>query len=139
MGWQINHGLRAFVPAKSLALSVELFQYNWHPRTTTVLWVSSRVLSLIKTFYFQNMATRKPRDKCTPYAFFLNICREKCNKKLSKEVDFKTLSKICWEKWNKMSEYHKRRFVQMAEFDEIRFNEEMMEYKNRGGTVSFFL
>ena len=75
---------------------------------------------------------RKPRGKCTPYAFFLNICREKCAKKLSREVDFKTLSDICWGKWNCMTEYQKRRFVQMSEYDEVRYCREMTEYnRNR--------
>ena len=72
---------------------------------------------------------KKPRGRCTPYAFFLNVCREKCAKKIAAKVDFKTLSRICWEKWQVMTEYQKTRFVQMSKYDEIRFKKEMVEYK----------
>ena len=75
--------------------------------------------------------SKKPRGKCTPYAFFLNVCREQCIKKLSKEVDFEMLSKICWEKWNVMTDFQKIRFNQMSKYDELRYEKEMMEYKNR--------
>ena len=57
---------------------------------------------------------QKPRGRCTPYAFFLNVCRDQCAKKLSREVDFKVLQKICSKKWSLMSDYHKVRFVQMS-------------------------
>ena len=70
----------------------------------------------------------KPRGKCTPYAFFLNVCRDQCKKKLSKEVDFNTLSTICTDKWNTMSDYHKKRFVQMSQSDVIRYDKEMAKY-----------
>ena len=70
---------------------------------------------------------QKPRGICTPYAFFLNICREKCSKKLSKEVDFNMLSAICWEKWNVMTEFQKRRFIQMSKYDELRYEKEMID------------
>ena len=82
---------------------------------------------------------QKPRGICTPYAFFLNICREKCSKKLSKEVDFNMLSAICWEKWNVMTEFQKRRFIQMSKYDELRYEKEMIEYKiaNRKICVPF--
>ena len=75
--------------------------------------------------------SKKPRGKCTPYAFFLNVCREQCIKKLSKKVDFEMLSKICWEKWNVMTEFQKIRFHQMSKYDELRYEKEMIEYKNR--------
>ena len=74
---------------------------------------------------------KKPRGKCTPYAFFLNVCREQCIKKLSKTVDFEMLSEICWEKWNVMTDFQKIRFNQMSKYDELRYEKEMMEYKNR--------
>merc|ERR1712018_582104 len=77
----------------------------------------------------QGPILQKPRGRCTPYAFFLNVCRIQCSKKLSREVDFKTLSSICWEKWQAMSEFHKRRFVQMSQYDEVRYDKEMDEYR----------
>ena len=70
----------------------------------------------------------KPRGKCTPYAFFLNVCRDQCKKKLSKDVDFNTLSTVCTDKWNTMSDYHKKRFVQMSQSDAIRYDKEMAKY-----------
>ena len=70
----------------------------------------------------------KPRGRCTPYAFFLNVCRDQCAKKLSREVDFKVLQKICSEKWSLMSDYHKVRFVQMSKYDELRYEKEIAEY-----------
>ena len=63
-----------------------------------------------------------------PYAFFLNVCREQCVKKLSKEVDFKKLSKICTEKWNNMTGFQKIRFEQMSKYDESRYEAEMTVY-----------
>ena len=81
---------------------------------------------------------QKPRGRCTPYAFFLNVCRIQCSKKLTKEVDFKTLSSVCWEKWQTMSEFHKRRFVQMSKYDDVRYEKEMMEYKNKNRTATFY-
>ena len=51
--------------------------------------------------------------------------------KLSKEVDFKTLSKICTEKWNNMTGFQKIRFEQMSKYDESRYEAEMTVYKNK--------
>ena len=70
----------------------------------------------------------KPRGRCTPYAFFLNVCRDQCAKKLSREVDFKVLQKICSKEWSLMSDYHKVRFVQMSKYDELRYEKEIAEY-----------
>ena len=72
----------------------------------------------------------KPRGRCTPYAFFLNICREQCDKKRGdKLVDFETLQSLCWERWGRMTEEQKKRFVQMSECDQVRLDKEMREYK----------
>ena len=73
----------------------------------------------------------KPRGRCTPFAFFLNICRKKCDKKRGdndKEVDFKTLSSLAWERWGRMTEAQKKRIVQMSECDQDRLDKEMKEY-----------
>ena len=72
----------------------------------------------------------EPRGRCTPYAFFLNICREQCDKKRGdKLVDFETLQSLCWERWGRMTEEQKKRFVQMSECDQVRLDKEMREYK----------
>ena len=71
---------------------------------------------------------KKPRGRCTPYAFFLNVCREQCAKKLSKVVDFKELQNICWGKWNSMTDFQKIRFVQMSKYDEARYEKELEQY-----------
>ena len=71
----------------------------------------------------------KPRGRCTPYAFFLNICRDQCEKKGGdKVVDFNALSSICWERWGRMSELEKKRFVQMSDSDQKRLDREMELY-----------
>ena len=70
----------------------------------------------------------KPRGRCTPYAFFVNVCREQCAKKLSKVVDFKELQNICWGKWNSMTDFQKIRFVQMSKYDEARYEKELEQY-----------
>ena len=74
---------------------------------------------------------KKQRGRCTPYAFFLNVCRGKCAKKIAAKVEFKTLSRICWEKWQTMTEYQKTRFVQMSKYDEVRFEKEMEDYNEK--------
>ena len=71
----------------------------------------------------------KPRGRCTPFAIFLNICREKCEENCGgKVVDFNLLSSICWERWERMSEFEKRRFVQMSQHDQIRLDQVMEIY-----------
>jgi len=71
----------------------------------------------------------KPRERCTPYAFFLNVCREQWNKQNPEEiVDFNTISNICWPKWNSMSDFQKKRFVKLAESDEQRYTRAMEKY-----------
>ena len=37
-----------------------------------------------------------------------------------------------------MSEFHKRRFVQMSKYDEVRYEKEMVEYKNKNRTATFY-
>ena len=67
----------------------------------------------------------KPRRRCTPYEFFLNVCGEHCQKK-GVEKDFSLLSSLCWEKWGQMSEMDKKRFVRMSESDQTRLDKEMV-------------
>ena len=79
----------------------------------------------------------KPRGRCTPYAFFLNICREQCDKKrCDKVVDFNVLSSLCWERWGRMSEAEKKRFVQMSECDQVRLDKEMEIYNEAKKTLT---
>ena len=44
-------------------------------------------------------------------------------------VDFNVLSSLCWERWGRMTEAQKKRFVQMSECDQVRLDKEMREYK----------
>lgn len=79
----------------------------------------------------------KPRGRCTPYAFFLNVCREQCEKKGGdKVVDFNALSSLCWERWGRMSELEKKRFVQMSESDQKRLDKEMEIFNEAKKTQS---
>ena len=67
----------------------------------------------------------KPRRRCTPYEFFLNVCGEHCQMK-GVEKDFSALSSLCYEKWGQMSEMDKKRFVRMSESDQTRLDKEMV-------------
>lgn len=77
----------------------------------------------------------KPRRRCTPYEFFLNVCGEHCQKKGIKK-DFSALSSLCWEKWGKMSEMDKKRFVRMSESDQTRLDKEMVIFNEAKKTQS---
>merc|ERR1711976_341011 len=77
----------------------------------------------------------KPRRRCTPYEFFLNVCAEHCQKK-GVEKDFSLLSSLCWEKWGQMSEMDKKRFVRMSESDQTRLDKEMVIFNEAKKTQS---
>ena len=77
----------------------------------------------------------KPRRRCTPYEFFLNVCGEHCQKK-GVEKDFSLLSSLCWEKWGQMSEMDKKRFVRMSESDQTRLDKEMVIFNEAKKTQS---
>ena len=71
----------------------------------------------------------KPRRRCTPYEFFLDVCGEHCHKK-GVEKDLSLMSSICRKKWGQMSKMDKKRFVRMSESDQTRLDKEMVIYNN---------
>ena len=86
----------------------------------------------------------KPRPVVTPYGFFINICREQWNKKNPEEqlLKFSELQGPCWKKWQEMTDFQKKRFEFMSEFDEARYNKEMIKFqeeKKRKKVKSLFL
>uniref|UniRef100_A0A2I3HLM7 HMG box domain-containing protein n=1 Tax=Nomascus leucogenys TaxID=61853 RepID=A0A2I3HLM7_NOMLE len=59
---------------------------------------------------------RKPKDKMSVYAFFVQTCREEHKKKNAEvPVNFATYSKKCSERWKTMSVQEKSKFDEMAE------------------------
>ena len=71
----------------------------------------------------------EPRAVCTPFAFYLSIVMDRCAKKYpDKNLVFERFEEICWRKWECMDDFHRKRFVQMSEYDEKRFEQEMKAY-----------
>ncbi|XP_055330813.1 protein HGH1 homolog [Paramacrobiotus metropolitanus] len=71
----------------------------------------------------------KPRGKMTAYAFFLQICREDHKKKHpNDQVNFAEFSKKCAEKWKEMGDKEKKRFLDLAAQDKVRYENEMRHY-----------
>ena len=74
----------------------------------------------------------KPRGKMTPFAFYVFICMEQAKKKHpDKNLVFQMFEDVCLPWWEAMSDFHKKRFVTMAEKDVVRFNKEMEKYKTK--------
>jgi len=75
---------------------------------------------------------QEPREKCTPFAFFVDICNKHCSKKNpDKEVDVDKLSDLCWERWQRMSDLEKKRFIQLSQCDVTRYDKAMEEYEEK--------
>ena len=73
----------------------------------------------------------KPRGKMTPFAFYVFVCMEQAKKKHpDKNLVFQKFEDVCLPRWEKMSDFHKKRFVTMSEQDGVRFNKEMEKYKS---------
>ena len=71
----------------------------------------------------------EPRALCTPFAFYLSIVMDRCARKYpDKILVFEIFEKICWRKCEGMDDFHRKRFVQMSEHDEKRFEKEMKAY-----------
>jgi ABC-type transporter MlaC component len=71
----------------------------------------------------------KPRGKTSPYGFFVKMCYEEHKKKYPNEnVQVPEISKKCSEKWKTMTESEKKRFVELAQQDAERYNQEMANY-----------
>ena len=73
----------------------------------------------------------KPRGKMTPFAFYVFVCMEQAEKKHpDKNLVFQKFEDVCLRRWEKMSDFHKKRFVTMSELDGARFNKDMENYKS---------
>jgi len=71
----------------------------------------------------------KPRGAMTSYAFFVQTCREEHKKKHpGEQVVFAEFSRKCAEKWKSMGPVEKKRFVDMAGKDKLRYEGEMANY-----------
>merc|ERR1712106_858759 len=69
--------------------------------------------------------TNKPRGRSSAYVFFVQKFREEQKKLNPKEsVGFSEFSKKCSEKWKTMDEQDKHSFVDMANKDKERFDNE---------------
>ena len=68
----------------------------------------------------------------TPFAFYVFICLKQAKKKHpDKNLVFQMFEDACLARWEKMSDFHKKRFVTMSELDEARFNKEMGKYNSQ--------
>ena len=71
-----------------------------------------------------------PRGRLTPYAFFVQICREEHKRKYPTEkVDFTEFNRKCSERWKTMSDIEKKRFNMLADCDKKRYEHEMKTFK----------
>lgn len=76
-----------------------------------------------------NDKSDKPRGRTSSYAFFVQKTKEDFKKKNpSKSLVFAEFSKSCSEQWKKMGDDEKKKFVQMAEKDKKRYDQEMSRY-----------
>ena len=72
----------------------------------------------------------EPRGKMTPFAFYVFICMEQAHKKHpDKNLVFQMFEDVCLARWEKMSDFHKKRFVTMSELDGERYKTELAEYE----------
>jgi len=71
-----------------------------------------------------------PRGRLTPYAFFVQICREEHKRKYPAEkVEFSEFNRKCSERWKTMSDMEKKRFNMLADCDKKRYEHEMKTFK----------
>ncbi|XP_038947123.1 high mobility group protein B1-like [Rattus norvegicus] len=72
---------------------------------------------------------KKPRDKMSSYAFFVQTCQEEHKKKHPyASVNFSEFSKKCSERCKTVSFKEKGRFEDMAKDDKARYEREMKTY-----------
>ena len=74
-----------------------------------------------------------PRGRLTPYAFFVQICREEHKRKYPAEkVDFSEFNRKCSDRWKTMSDMEKKRFNMLSECDKKRYEHEMKTFRPQG-------
>lgn len=79
----------------------------------------------------------EPRGRVTPFGFYLSVVMERCRKKYpDKDFPFEMYERVCLRRWENMSEFHKKRFVQMSEADGKRFDKEMKAYNQKKEEIS---
>ena len=71
-----------------------------------------------------------PKRPISAY-FFYNQERREQLKKEKPELDNKELIKVMSEEWNKLTDAQKKPYVQKAEDDKKRYNQEMEEYNKK--------
>ena len=75
---------------------------------------------------------QKPRGRMTPFAAYVLICMEQARKEYpDKTLVFKKFETVCLRRWEKMTDFKKKRFIQMSEYDGSRFEKEIQEYKEK--------
>ncbi|XP_037601683.1 high mobility group protein B3-like [Cebus imitator] len=72
---------------------------------------------------------KKPKDKMSAYAFFVQTCREEHKKKSPEvSVNFAEFSEKSSEKWKTMSGKEKSKFDEMAKANKVCYDWEMKDY-----------
>lgn len=80
------------------------------------------------------LPTEKPLGKMTPYAFFVQMCRDEHKRTYPDEkVDFELFSMKCAERWKTMTDREKYSFQKMAEEDRKRYEANMSNYSTPPG------
>lgn len=73
--------------------------------------------------------TSKPRGRVSSYAYFLQkSCEDYKKKNPNKAIVFSEFSKQCSTQWKKMSDSEKKKYIQMADRDKKRYQDEMKNY-----------
>lgn len=76
-----------------------------------------------------NGEVAQPKGRMTPYAFFVQICREEHRRKFPDEqVAFQEFTKKCAERWKTMTDKEKLKFRQLSEEDKKRYDVEMAAF-----------
>lgn len=76
----------------------------------------------------------RPKGRMTAYAYFLQMCREEHRRQYpSEQVNFQEFSKKCAERWRSMSDGEKKKFLDMASKDKVRYDKEMSGYQPPAG------
>ncbi|MBZ3888125.1 High mobility group protein B3 [Sciurus carolinensis] len=78
--------------------------------------------------------SKKPKDKMSAYAFYVQTFREEHKKKNPEvPVNFAAFSKKCSKRWKTTSGKEKSKFDEMAKADKVHYDQEMKDYKPAKG------
>ncbi|ESO10510.1 hypothetical protein HELRODRAFT_91764 [Helobdella robusta] len=71
---------------------------------------------------------KKPKDKMSAYAFFMQATREEQKKNSGESRSFLDFSKKASERWKNLSVEDRKTYKEMAANDSVRYKKEMANY-----------